>query len=136
MILTYSHPRFADMITHGHKIHTIREDRHNRWREGLRIQHWMHNPRNVSKNPYPFAQNLNHVCTGTQKITLIASRTISSDLRIWVDGYELQYDEVIELARADGFDSPRQMARWFFGVIADAPQFWTGNLIHWTDKRY
>ena len=60
MILTYSNPRFKDLILSGQKIHTIREDKNRRWKPGMKIQHWMGNPRNPSKNPHCFAEG---ICT-------------------------------------------------------------------------
>jgi hypothetical protein len=64
MILTYSNPRFKDLILSGEKIHTIREDKTGRWKPGMSIQHWMGNPRNPSKNPHQFAKG---ECKAVQK---------------------------------------------------------------------
>lgn len=53
MILTFSQERFEKGILEGIKTTTIRRDVKNRWKEGMKIHFWMHNPRNVSKNLTP-----------------------------------------------------------------------------------
>lgn len=55
MILTFSQERFEEKILEGVKTHTIRHDIKNRWKNGMKIHFWMHNPRNVSKKPHAFA---------------------------------------------------------------------------------
>lgn len=55
MILTFSRPEFKDKIISGTKTTTIRADKHRRWKVGSKIHFWMHNPRNVKKNPHCFA---------------------------------------------------------------------------------
>ena len=125
MLLTYSHSRFAPLIRAGIKIHTIREDKNNRWKPGREINHWMGNPRNVSKNPHPFGQERNDVCISTQVIEIIpASKLVSIDNRV------LNRGEIEELAYNDGLENSRIFFKWF---SADA---FIGKIIHWTEKRY
>lgn len=129
MILTYSHDRFPVLIENKIKIHTIREDKYNRWKAGNSIQHWMHNPRNVSKNPYQFAKDVSDLnkCISVQKISIILTKAIDM---IEIDGRELDPSEFDVLARHDGFDSFRQMKKWFKESIID----W--KIIHWTNYKY
>lgn len=58
MILSYSKPEFKGLILGGDKIHTLREDKSDRWKPGMSIQHWLGNPRNVSKNPHQFHEGV------------------------------------------------------------------------------
>jgi len=60
MLLTFSKEHFLQQIVRGTKIHTIRQDKHNRWKVGNKIHFWMGNPRNTNckKKPYPFATGL------------------------------------------------------------------------------
>lgn len=89
MILTYSHERFPDLIKAGIKIHTIRVDKNNRWKPGMTIQHWMHNPRNQSKNPHQFGTG---VCRSIQKIKIMPD---------------------LKMIQIDGFTNARMFWKWF-----------------------
>lgn len=71
MILTYSLPQFKDLILSGQKIHTIREDKKMRWKPGMKIHHWMGNPRNVKKMPHQFAEG---ECKAVQDIYIQSNR--------------------------------------------------------------
>jgi len=55
MILTFSKQQFKDRILEGTKIHTIRTDTKCRWKKGMKVHYWLHNPRNKYKNPHCFA---------------------------------------------------------------------------------
>ena len=46
MLLTFSKSEFRDRIRKGVKIHSIREDKYNRWKAGMNIHFWLGNPRN------------------------------------------------------------------------------------------
>ena len=130
MLLTYSHPRFPALINAGIKIHTIREDKGNRWQSGRAIHHWMHNPRNVQKNPYPFCMDKNPVCIGVQSIDI---EPLIEMVRInYPDGNSrfLEDQEIDLLALNDGLINRRIFFKWF------GKSSFSGKIIHWTDLRY
>lgn len=135
MILTYSKPQFPPLIESGVKIHTIREDANNRWKVDRSIQHWMHNPRNVSKNPYQFAKDRADLNT-VKCIEYIS--IIEGYVYVFPHPYALTFrkiyllddDTLYQLARNDGFENWRQMRVWFKNDIRN----W--KIIHWTDFRY
>lgn len=138
MLLTYSKPQFQPLIESGVKIHTIREDSNNRWKPGRTIQHWMHNPRNVSKNPYPFAKNRDDLNT---VISIEYISIVGGIVHITAHPYYLTSElkkqkgavspDVLDvLARNDGFENWRQMRVWF----RDDIELW--KIIHWTDYKY
>ncbi len=134
MILTYSNPRFKDLILSGQKIHTIREDKGHRWKPGMKIQHWMGNPRNVSKNPHCFAEG---VCMAVQEIDILRMDDGSVRIYVYTKGVDskgrfLSADETIELAKNDGLTID-EFRDWF--VPAGTSEF-TGHIIHFTDKMY
>lgn len=146
MILTYSNPRFKDLILLGQKIHTIREDKNRRWKPGMSIQHWMGNPRNVLKNPHQFASG---ECKAVQDFYVQSNRLdfrgyrIEPQVEVWIgefspkgaiydEGRWITYDEVKELAKNDGLTLD-EFREWF--VPDNKPRF-TGRIIHFTDKTY
>ena len=128
MILTFSKEQFKNKIQAGIKIHTIREDKANRWRMGKLIQHWLHNPRNVSKHPHQFGENS---CTGTQSITISWTEFMfQKKPYVFIDDVKLTPDQVERLAINDGFESSKSFFAWFKDDIEN----W--KIIHWTDFRY
>lgn len=140
MILPYSLPRFKYSILARKKQHTLREDKPRRWREGMSIQHWMHNPRNVSKSPHEFAAG---VCGGVQDVMILRvarSKQNSTGLLVWIlpDPWlseakrPLSKSAIQKLALNDGL-SVAEFRRWF--VPKDAP-IWKGRIIHFTDLKY
>lgn len=119
MLLTFSKDLFVSMIKSGHKIHTIREDKSNRWHQGRSIQFWRGNPRNVKSLPYQF---MDGECKGVQEIHIFRKTQIHCGT----------YEEIEELAKNDGLTT-RQLREWF--VPWQQPVF-SGKIIHWTDKMY
>ena len=121
MILTFSKVDFVRKIIDGEKIHTIREDKHNRWYAGRVIQFWFGNPRNVKKNPYQFKVG---ICMSTQKIEI-------KNKCVYIDNRELKLlsNKVELLSVQDGFDSAREYFEWF-------NKDFKGVIIHWTDYKY
>ena len=124
MILTYSKEQFKNKIQAGVKIHTLRIDKTDRWKEGMNIQMWMHNPRNISKHPYCF--NDKNICTGWQRIWIHPASQTGLILHDNIWDYFLNFDE---LAENDGFESVRQFWTWFNKEESY-------KIIHWTDYRY
>jgi hypothetical protein len=100
MVLGFN-PRFVPKILDGTKIHTIRQDPHNRWVPGRT----MHQATGVrTKNYHCFAEK---VCTGVQSIEIIHGDIINPmwESYIMVDSALLYIDDMVELAINDGFDS-------------------------------
>lgn len=131
MILSYSKEFpwgkptwFPEKILAGTKIHTIREDKHHRWREGMKIHHAT-GMRTPDYNCFKEEQ-----CTGVQEIEIIrGSSPVGESLSIYVDGFMIPEETAIELARNDGFETLEDFGRWF-------DETFVGRLIHWTDERY
>lgn len=126
MILTYSRRYFIEDIMYGAKIHTIREDKHNRWKPGMTIQHWYGNPRNKSKNPFSFEESR---CSGVEDVFII---NIGGQICVSVNDRSLTSVETILLAHNDGLSMDEFIARF---VPLDGDTF-TGKIIHWTSIRY
>ncbi len=139
MILTYSNPRFKEAILEGRKIHTIREDKNQRWKPGKSIQHWLYSPRNVSKNPHQFAEG---ECMGVQRIWInrvkiiwhetLSPMPLTSGLVVQIEERLLHESEIAQLAKNDDL-TVAEFRNWF--VPPDLPSF-KGHIIHFTDKLY
>ena len=114
------------------KLHTIREDKKNRWRSGMMIHPVIYFR---TKKQFQFAPPF--LCTGTQRISIrwkSSHRGKFKKCRILIDekyffGDILYESTTEELAINDGFESVRQFLSWFH-------QDFDGKIIHWTDKRY
>ena len=123
MVLGFN-PRFVDPILAGSKIHTIRADAHDRWREGLTIQF----ATGVRTKKYrKFKEGL---CIRTQTIIIEHHDHTIGDTEIVVDNKILSLKEIKELSANDGFENLVDFVKWF-----DKDCF-KGKLIHWTQKRY
>ncbi|HBG39927.1 MAG TPA: hypothetical protein DDW85_00770 [Porphyromonadaceae bacterium] len=123
--------RFKNLILTGTKIHTIREDKHNRWCAG-RILHMATGVRTKRYECFKEA-----VCISIQDIEI----TWDDCIVVSIDGktfalltkYDEAFDigerELLELARNDGFESITDFLSFFKGDF-------TGKIIHWTDLKY
>lgn len=126
---------------HAPKLHTIRQDRHNRWKTGMKI-HPVINHR--SKDQFQFAPEF--PCSGVQSIKIkyykSANPWMYFDISVWdentnkgrgvivsVDNKILSSSEVWKLAINDGFESLEQFFAYF-------NEDFEGKIIHWTDLRY
>lgn len=116
------------------KIHTIREDKKDRWKVGNKI-HFAIN--NRTKNRFQFAPILKVKSIQKIEIKYLSITKEPIDLKpiIWIDGY-LKYDPatgidngMLEFARNDGFDSIKHFFEYF-------SENFTGKIIHWTDLVY
>ena len=116
------------------KLHTIREDKNDRWKVGMKV-HPVYN--NRTKDRYQFAPTFE--CKGIQRIEIIHFKmTIPQGLvKVWIkiDGklfYDID-DTLIEnlklLAKNDGFKSIDE----FFGYFN---KDFKGKIIHFTDLKY
>ena len=113
------------------KLHTIREDKNDRWKVGNEI-HFYINCR--QPNMFLFAPVLPVV--STQKVEIKWIGFVSGD-RPWVkvDGKsiytvdQIETHKMLELAQNDGFDTVEAFFEYF-------NEEFKGKIIHWTDKRY
>jgi hypothetical protein len=121
---------FKRKILEGIKKHTIREDAHDRWHKGRKINH-CHGVRTKS-----FDNFHNNECTGNQTIRIywILNTAYVYINHILIGKYnkvfELSFSHEIDmLARNDGFDSTADFFKWFDKKTK-------GKIIHWTPLRY
>lgn len=125
MILGFKQ-QFIEPILKGSKIHTIREDKHNRWKVG-KIIHFATGVRTKNYNCF-----LRALCLRTQiiKITypVIGTENFTLPL-VSVDDNLLTISEIHALAVNDGFKNLEEFLTWF-----NKP--FTGKIIHWTSKSY
>lgn len=129
MILSFR-PRFIDKIKDGSKIHTIREDKTDRWKPGMKI-HFATGIRTKNYNQFFEGE-----CNSVQKILIRQSKHQRYILQhevnwvnISIDGKDLFYKEIKILAFNDGFDEINNFLEFF-------PSNFEGKIIHWTDFRY
>jgi len=122
MILTFSRQSFVEQILSGVKTHTIREDKTNRWKVGMKIHFWSGNPRNVKKHPYQFA---------------LGSVAEVLPIEIYPSQDKIKIREIITeikllnfIAINDGFLNWEDMKKWFKSdfkgklIIWDYQRFW------------
>lgn len=116
-------PEFVPKIELGIKIHTIRHDRANRWRAGLKIQ--------LGVGGYgPGLLKIFKVgaVVNVQKIE-IRQADGSTQKEVLIDGRALLTPEIDRLAINDGFNSTADFFKFFNNDFV-------GKLIHWTPARY
>lgn len=130
--------QFVEPINLGIKKHTIREDKNNLWRVGMKI-HMATGVR--TKNLHKFREE---TCLGLQTIEikwkepdeLLRSLnepywTWGRSVRVLIDGVIVTgVDEIIDsLALNDGFKDRDDFFKWFCNDF-------TGKIIHWTELKY
>ena len=104
------------------KIHSIRRDTNDKYDDGVKLQMVDKSTGNV------FATK---TCTGTQKILVKCWQREVIVFEVQIDNRTLEYDEVQELARNDGFSSAPEMIEYVCHNLN-----YIGKIVHWTDKRY
>ena len=115
--------RFKEPILNGSKIHTIREDKHNRWKAGVK----MHMATGVRTKKYnQFAEE---VCKSVQRIKIIRTSDYLNETIVEIGGRKLTEPEVQQLAWNDGFENLIDFWLWF-------SEGFEGKIIHWTDLKY
>jgi len=130
---------FISKIERGHKLHTMREDIHKRWKVGMSIQFC------TGVRTKYFKKYFEKQCSGIQEVrmTLEAGNDLWAiqSVNIFVDGK--LYNPLLnqQFARNDGFTDQRDFLKWFFfekkkGKWKQVRTEWSGRLIHWTDLRY
>lgn len=113
------------------KKHTIRVDKSNRWRKGMKIHPVINNR---TKNRFQFAPEM--TCTGVERI-FMSLHPQTEELEISAGDSYLYYPEKEKLATNDGFDSYEDFEKWFHKIlIKEAAQCLSARIIHWTDVRY
>lgn len=137
---------FDYTIDHKPKLHTIREDKNDRWRVGTKINFYI-NAR--QKNMYRFAPVLPVVSTqkiefiwkdNTENLTCLGMSydktcTIIIDNRFFGDVLLLKgtvvsgSDNLPRFAQNDGFDTLQDLLDYFNTDF-------TGKIIHWTNLKY
>jgi hypothetical protein len=126
MILSFK-KQFKQPILDGTKIHTIREDQHNRWWPGY-IIHFACGVRTKLYECFKIGK-----CTRTQEIFM----TYDWMLHISIDDRELYHPEKELLAKNDGFATYAEFQQWFYEAIKANPKdHFKGKIIHWTDFKY
>ncbi len=103
------------------KMHTIREDKHNRWKPGIKI-HPVINSR--TKDRFQFAPTL--LCVSVQEVVI---EWVNGWFTICVDGRPLNLADKARISFNDGFDSIEHFKSWF-------SKDFSGKIIHWTDLKY
>ncbi|WP_338814084.1 hypothetical protein V9L05_01420 [Bernardetia sp. Wsw4-3y2] len=106
------------------KLHTIRAG--SRWRAEMKI-HFGINPR--SKNYFQFAPVI--PCVSVQEIE-IRHKLIGAFIEkvyVFIDGIKIHEEKIKILARNDGFENVDDFFKFFH-------QDFTGQIVHWTDRKY
>lgn len=144
MILGFK-KQFEGPILDGTKIHTIREDSHNRWKSGNKI-HFATGVRTkkynqffnlicISVQPIRLVNHGNHVycIIQTEEKEYIHNDCIEHDHIKWYSGHLNQKGGLLgDLCKNDGL-SLGDFKKWFIPKPDDT---FNGTIIHWTDFRY
>ena len=127
MILGFKQ-QFVQPILDGTKIHSLRQDPHNRWHAGREMQ-LATGVR--TKNYNCFKED---ICISVQEIYMIYSNYL---LEILINDKYLEYSGKVLLAKNDGFNSFEDFESWFapeVGYYSNEP--YSMKIIHWTDFKY
>ena len=116
---------FKEKILNGTKIHTIREDKHNRWKPGMSIQFYAMNPRNGGKK---FAEGVVTKIEFVEMSTYIevVDRFLPDNGQFIHTNICLDF-ELNDFAKNDGFESWEEMKEFF-------PECFEGKIIYWRLK--
>lgn len=131
------------------KLHTFREDKHDRWKAGRTIQ-MVYRGKNYSIKDH-FNKDTPELqkCVSTQKIEIVNGNHLSHIPKklgfmdciivrgvefhnLWmvsIDGVALVEEDIIKLAINDGFEDAHHFFKWF-------NKDWEGKIIHWSSLRY
>lgn len=121
MILGFK-KRFVSKILSGEKIHTIREDKTNRWKPGKLI-HFVVGLRTKQQKQFKLDK-----CISIQKIQIKWHEDLL-ETRIYIDNKELDLETRQKLAKKDGFENLAEFLLFFNKDI-------TRKIIHWTNFTY
>lgn len=110
------------------KRHTIRKDEKNLWKAGKKIHPVINNR---TPNRFQFAPTIQ--CVSTQAIEIVWNYNNSSQKEkqpgIFIDGKEIDFETLVNLAKNDGFDTVVDFLQYF-------DTNFTGKIIHWTNLKY
>jgi hypothetical protein len=124
---------FVNKILTGVKIHSIREDKHNRWKVGNNI-HFA-----IGARTKHYRQFHEGTCKGLQKINIIIYPNEQFPL-IYVDESPLTHSELLLLRTNDGFDSIYDFMDWFSNGVPTTKLkkkiHFKAKIIHWTTYKY
>ena len=127
--------QFVEPILNGSKIHTIRKDATNRWKEG-RLMDLATGVRTKKYNKFT-----EQFCISVQKFQIIWDAPFGEEykgrlFKVFIDDRCMNYNFYLNdepmlqvIARKDGFDTLEDFLDWF-------SEDFTGKLIHWTDLKY
>ena len=125
--------KFDTTINHKPKIHTIREDKKNRWKVGTKIDFFI-NAR--QKNMFRFAPVLPVVSTQKIEIQYELSFYRKKTKIIYIDDklfyHEIEHNnefKMLDFAQNDGFDTMEDFFDYF-------NKDYKGKIIHWTNFKY
>jgi hypothetical protein len=113
--------RFVKPILERTKIHSIRTDEKNRWKPLILI-HFATGVRTKNYNQFKL-----DTCKSVQTIEIIYYKNYFPIVKI--DNRKLKFNEIIILAKNDGFNSLSDFFEWFNSD-------YKGKIIHWTDFKY
>jgi hypothetical protein len=137
MIISFK-PQFVPKILAGTKIHTLREDKTNRWQTGRKMhmytgrytatdRQFIKEAECVSVQYVEVNAKLKLIYIGRMEHVVIYRQRLDSTYFQRVR--ELTEAQALQFARNDGFDTLEDFWQWFTTTK-------TLKLIHWTDKRY
>lgn len=124
MVLSFR-KQFEEPIKDGIKIHTIREDKANRWYK----RRFIHGATGVRTKYYNLF--FTGFCTSTQNIIIKpdSKRIFISPSNGKDEAFGLTGKQIDELAKNDGFESTAAFWEWF-------SEPFEGKIIHWTYFEY
>jgi hypothetical protein len=141
-VITNTRIKLDGTINHRPKLHTIREDKNDRWEAGTKIDFFI----NVrKKDMFRFAPVLPVVSTQeifmTKKGNEIEITVAKVGSYMGGDDTYLYHKAKEELARNDGFDNYEEFKQYFFDRIEEnwkryGSNWFKGKIIHWTDLKY
>lgn len=128
---------FMDNMEVDPKLHSIREDIHDRWKPGMKIHH------SFGVRTKSYRCFFINECISTQRIDIqyhdwsdfvgqytYHNKVTDPFILIYIDDVLLHDGNKLELlVHNDGFDSTKDFFRWF-----NKP--FKGKIIHWTDFKY
>lgn len=129
MILAFK-PKFVEPILNGTKIHTIRQDKSNRWKKGKDI-HFATGVRTKNYNCFKEGKVIS-----TQRIFMTYAHNYIIEITIG-DRYIYSFQEKENIAKNDGFANWEAFFNYFYPVITNSEdECFSGKIIHWTDFKY
>ena len=116
---------------HKPKLHTIREDKTDRWKPGVMIDFFINTRQ---PNMFRFAPRIPVV--SVQRILM--SYAYSNIIHITINGRRINdWQEKEKIAINDGFENWDDFVDYFIPIIEKSEDgFFTGKIIHWTNLKY